>query len=194
MIENLLDETKHLVQNSNSDAIAIAILDFKNNTYEHLEVFGEQANLKTSDIIFDYASLTKPLCNSFTYIANKMNDRELELLLNHRAGLPAWGLLSHKDWKKQIQSYPIESSETVYSDFSALRFMLEVEKKLGKNFQEIAFNHLDSEVKFWQNLSKDDHTLQNGFYNGKPNLGKVHDPNAYNLSTFTTHAGLFGNL
>ena len=43
--------------------------------------------------------------------------------------MPAWGLLPNFGWKEQILNYSIKESETLYSDFSALRVMLELEKK-----------------------------------------------------------------
>lgn len=179
---------------SNADAVGVAILDFKKHEYSGFEILNGEVNHNESKIFFDYASLTKPLTNSFSYIAQDFDDNELKLLLNHRAGIPAWGLLAKSSWRDQLNSYPIKESKTVYSDFSALRFMLDVEEKLGKNYHDIVFDNLDPSIKFWRDLSPGDLTLQNGFYRGKENIGKVHDPNAYNLGCFTSHAGLFGTV
>lgn len=145
------------------------------------------------DIYFDYASLTKPLINAFNFISETVEDKNLELLLNHRGGIPAWGLLRKDAWKEQLLSFPIKEAATLYSDYGALRFMLEFEKYSGKKLEDIYANNLDQKVKFWKNLS-DEKLLQFGFYKGEPNFGRVHDPNASNLDSFTSHAGLFGTI
>ena len=120
--------------------------------------------------------------------------KELELLINHRAGLPAWGLLSRCDWMDQIKSYEITASATEYSDFSALRYMLEVEQKLGIHYEDLVYKNLDYRIRFWMDIDYLTQTvLQNGYYQQKPNIGAVHDPNSYNLCEFTSHAGLFGD-
>ncbi len=193
-MQELINLSQEYLLGSHSDAVAVAVLDFKSHTYESFEIFHHEVNLKSSKIFFDYASLTKPLTNSFLALKEKVSAKDLLLLLNHKAGLPAWGLLPKHGWKEQIQSYPIVESETLYSDFSALRFMLELEQKMGAQYQDLVFQNLDPEVKYWRNLTPDDLCVPNGFYHGKPNIGAVHDPNAYNLKEFTSHAGLFGTI
>lgn len=189
----------HLAQNylneSNSDAIGIAVLDFYKDSFEHFEFYPAKhiSNSSRGEIFFDLASLTKPLVNSFSFIDQNIKDKNLELLLNHRAGLPAWGILNKSNWKETLFSYDLKESDTLYSDYSALRYMLEFEKQTQKNIYDVVKQLHDPDIIFWKDLSNQ-LVLQNGFYNKKPNIGKVHDPNAFNLDTFTSHAGLFGTV
>ena len=186
---------KDYLVNSNSDAIGVAILDFSDHSYKHFELYQDFKNPNTTkgEVYFDLASLTKPLVNSFAHIIEKIDDHDLELLLNHRAGLPAWGVLQKDYWQDQLNSYDIKESDTLYSDFSALRYMLEFEKKTQKKIYDVVRVEHDENIKFWKNLSTET-VVQNGFYKNKPNIGKVHDPNAFNLNVFTSHAGLFGTI
>jgi CubicO group peptidase (beta-lactamase class C family) len=71
--------------------------------------------------------------------------------------------------------------------------MLEFEKLTGNKLEDIYHKNLDEEVIFWKNL-KNQRVLQYGYYNNQPNFGRVHDPNASNLDTFTSHAGLFSSI
>ena len=122
-MNKIREATETFCKHSDCDAVAVAKLDFNNHSFESVLVFDEKIELDNKKIYFDLASLTKPLTNSLVRIANYIDDTDLNLVLNHRGGLPAWGLLSNKNWKEQILSYKIQSSETLYSDFSALRFM-----------------------------------------------------------------------
>lgn len=189
------DLAKTFLKNSSADAVAIARLDFKNKSFEcfQLEKSGELLSADNCDIYFDLASLTKPLINAFNFIAHDIKDKNLELLLNHRAGIPAWGILQRDNWREQVLNFKISESSTLYSDYSALRFMLEFEKFTGKKLEDVYAENLDSKIKFWKNLTNE-RLLQFGFYNNEPNIGRVHDPNASNLNCFTSHAGLFGTI
>ncbi|MBD66403.1 MAG: hypothetical protein CME62_14425 [Halobacteriovoraceae bacterium] len=195
MIEQYHNLASDYILSSNSDAIGIAILDFKKNSFEHFEMFEDlhHPNHEQGKVFFDLASVTKALVNGFSFIIQDVQDHELELLVNHRAGLPAWGILEKENWKEQILSYPIVESDTLYSDFSALRYMLEFEKKYHVNIYDVVKKHHHQNIVFWKDLT-DQVTVQNGFYHAKPNIGKVHDPNAYNVEKFTSHAGLFGTI
>ncbi len=193
-MDKLIQRSHELTIDSSCDGVAVGIIDFEKNSYRSFEVCNGITNIEKAEIYFDLASLTKPLTNSFVKIAENINDKDLDLVLNHRGGIPAWGLLSKSDWREQILSYPIKESDTLYSDFSALRFMLEIENQTKKSYQDLVFKNLDPDIKFWMDLEGSEHCLQNGFYHGKQNVGVVHDPNAFNLATFTSHAGLFGTV
>jgi hypothetical protein len=193
-VKDIIELSKNLISESNCDGVAVAVLDFSNHTYRSFENLNNEICVEKSKIYFDYASLTKPLMNSFTYIANKLSDEELYLLLNHRAGIPAWGLLPKHNWRDQILSYQLKKSTTEYSDFSALRYMLDFSKKTSKDFKNSVFENLDPKIKFWLDMTGKELCLQNGYYNQKPNIGCVHDPNSYNIKDFTNHAGLFGTI
>jgi CubicO group peptidase (beta-lactamase class C family) len=193
-MNDLIGFSQEFLKNSNADAVAVGVLNFKTHEFKGFEILNNEINESDPKIFFDYASLTKALGNSFVTIANKLEDKKLKLLLNHRAGLPAWGLLPKSSWKEQINSYSIKESDTLYSDFSALRFMLEVEKILGKDYKDLVLENLNPGIRSWLDLTGSEVTLQNGYFNGRENYGKVHDPNAYNLECFTSHAGLFGTV
>lgn len=186
------NELLDLLNKSDCDAVSVAILDFKKNSFDILE---KRVSLisQTEPIFYDLASLSKPLNNSFYLIAADIQDKELNLLANHQAGIPAWGLLSRSSWREQLLSYPIIESSTLYSDFSALRFMLELELK-GISLRESAQKYLDPEIMFWDKLTNQ-FCLQNGQSRGIPSVGIVHDPNAFNLKgNYVNHSGLFGTI
>lgn len=180
------------------DAVAVAVVNFKLNTFDFLEAHkikdGAIKFVDKSHFYFDLASLTKPLTNSLSYFL-KPNEfsKEMLLCLNHKGGLPAWGLLQKNNWKSLIASYPIRESETLYSDFSALRVMLELGKK-GIDQKSLCQNVWDKETINWLDLKDDYPVLQFGYRNGLPNIGVVHDPNAYVIHEFCSHAGLFSTI
>ena len=179
------------------DAIGVGVIDFKKKSFEAFEAtnFDQELKFETNPkIYFDLASLTKPLTNSLSYFLRpEAFDQNMRLCLNHRGGLPSWGLLPKKNWKEQILSYPIKESETLYSDFSALRVMLELQNK-GINQKEICQTVWDKKTLYWTDLLPIHETLQYGFIHLEPNFGKVHDPNAYTIGEFCSHAGLFSTV
>lgn len=178
------------------DAIALGKIDFSKNIFEsfQIEKMGSLLLENEPHIFFDLASLSKVLCNGIALLAEEKSiTKEMELVINHRGGLPAWGLLPKTGWKEIINSFTIKESNTLYSDYSALRFMLEFNKIFSQGLHEKVKKFWDREVIFWKDL-KGQRTVQNGFIKGRPNSACVHDPNAYNLNTFVSHAGLFGSV
>jgi hypothetical protein len=184
----------------NFDGLGIAVIDFKQNKIEQLEctITDSEIIYHEPKYIYDLASLTKILTNSLTYfLHSQVFDERLITLLEHRAGLPAWGILSRFDWREQIQAYSIDvNSETLYSDFSALRVMLDFEEITQLSQKEICSKKWDSGVKFWKDLTSEDKMkcLQTGMRLSKPIVGEVHDPNAFVIGSFCSHAGLFSDL
>jgi len=193
-MEKIVKIVKTLMPLENFDALAVGIIDFKNKSFEAIEFNQFEGPLKIKSeptLYFDLASLTKPLVNSLSYfLGPKDFDQNLLLCLNHKAGIPAWGLLSNPGWKEQILNYNIKASTTLYSDFSALRVLLELEK-LGINQKEFCSEVWDKETLYWTDLPAHFPTPQCGYKNGLPNFGKVHDPNAWVIKSFCSHAGLF---
>ena len=176
------------------DAMGVGVIDFKANSFEAIEANLNDGKVNYSPeplLYFDLASLTKVLTNSLSYFLkpDAFSD-EMKLCLNHRGGLPAWGLLTKNGWKEQILSYPIKESETLYSDFSALRVMLELEKK-GINQKNLCQEIWDKETMYWTDLPAWYPVVQFGYKNSRPNFGRVHDPNAWTINEFCSHAGLF---
>ncbi len=186
-----------LMPSENYDALGVGIIDFKKMTFTALEANQFESNIKFKtepSLYFDLASLTKPLVNSLSYFLAPENfDQQSLLCLNHRGGLPAWGLLSSIDWRNQINSYSVAESPTLYSDFSALRVLLNLEKK-SINQKSLCQSVWDKETMFWKDLPKHFPTPQYGYKNGLPNYGKVHDPNAWVINDFCSHAGLFSTV
>lgn len=181
----------------NFDAVGVGVIDFKKNSFQAVEAnqFEGDVKIKTEPTIyFDLASLTKPLTNSLSYFLKPdAFDADTLLCLSHRGGLPAWGLLPQQGWKEQILNYPIKESETLYSDFSALRVMLNLEKK-GIDQKKLCSEVWDKETLNWLDLPQHFPTLQYGYKNSLPNFGQVHDPNAWVINSFCSHAGLFSTV
>lgn len=176
------------------DAMGVGVIDFKEMSYQAIEANLNEGQVNFSPeplLYFDLASLTKPLTNSLSaFLKPESFDEKLHLCLNHRGGLPAWGLLPKDGWKEQILSYPIKESDTLYSDFSALRVMLELEKK-GISQKDICKEVWDKETLYWTDLPAWFPVVQFGYKNSRPNFGRVHDPNAWTIKEFCSHAGLF---
>lgn len=196
-MQKILQIVKTIMPHETFDALGIGVIDFKKNQFTALEFnqFEDDLKVKTEPTLyFDLASLTKPLTNSLSYFLQPdAFDASTLLCLNHRAGLPAWGLLPRKGWKEQISGYAIKESETLYSDFSALRVMLELEKK-GINQKTLCQSVWDKETMSWLDLPAYFPTPQYGFKNSLPNFGQVHDPNAWTIKSFCSHAGLFSTV
>ena len=193
-MEKIINIVKALMPLGPMDALGVGIIDFKNSTFEAIEANAYEGDVTFSPeplLYFDLASLTKPLTNSLSYfLVPEKFSHEMLLCLNHRGGLPSWGLLPKDGWKEQILSYPVKESETLYSDFSALRVMLEL-SKLNVDEKAICQEVWDKETMFWLDLPFHLPTPQFGFKEGRPNFGRVHDPNAFTIRGFCSHAGLF---
>ncbi len=173
---------------------AVGIIDFKTNTFASQTFWHKEAvNSPTSPAIyFDLASLTKPLTLANLYAQKpELFSPEMLLLLNHQGGLPAGGRLNEKTWREQILAYPIKKSPTLYSDYSAIRLTLELEKKTGQDLLSLVKPSWDEEVKFWMELPSDVLCPSTGWRQGKVICGQVHDDNAWMLKRFTGHSGLF---
>ena len=163
------------------DFLAVGTIDFNRQTFEGFEL--KQRQLSSEYHYFDLASMTKPLTLSLCYLKHpEVFDQNMLLLLNHQAGLPPYGELSRDTWKKQILQFPINKSPTQYSDYGALRLMLEVENKTEQKLSQIVGSDWDKEVVFWRDVEA-------------PQVGRrVHDPNAYTIGEFCSHAGIFATL
>lgn len=178
------------------DHLAVGVIDFHQKNFQTFEATTRNGEVEfsSSKTYFDLASLTKPLTNSLSYFLSPESfDANMLLCLNHRGGLPSWGRLPHQGWEQMILGYPIKESETLYSDFSALRVMLELKKK-GVDQKKICQEIWDKEMVYWTDLPVGATTAQNGFIQGEANFNQVHDPNAYCIHSFVSHAGLFSTV
>ncbi|MFA5582905.1 MAG: serine hydrolase [Bacteriovoracaceae bacterium] len=173
------------------DALAVGVVDFKKKSFQTVEGSYYEGEIYFHDesfLWFDLASLTKPLTNSLSYFLKpELFTPQMKLCLNHRGGLPSWGRLSKTNWREQILSYPVKESETLYSDFSALRVMLELEKQ-HINQHELVKSVWDKELCFWKDVPAEAEIVLNGLKQ------VVHDPNALVIDEFCSHAGLFSTI
>lgn len=192
MLDVLKDKALELLANEKFDSLAIGLIDLKEMSFESWEV---HENPLEKNLFFDLASVSKVLIGASTYLAHPdWFDENLKLLLCHQASLPSWGRLSTSDWKETLKSFPIQKTSAVYSDYSPLRLMLELEERQKVKLSTVIKDWLDSEVKFWKDLPSEAICPVTGERDGEPISGVVHDPNAYNLNQFCSHAGLFGTI
>lgn len=177
------------------DSLAVGVIDFKNKSFESFEISASNVVSSKPYLYFDLASLTKPLTNGAVLLKQpELFSSDMLLLLNHKAGLPSGGLLSKHTWKEEILSYPITASETLYSDYSSLRCMLEIEKKSHNSLKELCTYYFDSNLVHWKDLPLDSFSPDYGIRNKKIVSGEVHDNNCFNIGEFVSHAGLFSTV
>jgi hypothetical protein len=196
-----MDKIKKVIKlnlpHQNFDTLSVAVLDFKTNKSQMVEaqVIEGEVHFLTPSLCFDLASVSKILINAFSYFLKPQKfTNELIQCLEHRAGLPSWAILSRADWRSMIQAYPIKAdAETLYSDLSALRVMLELEK-MGVDQKQLVQNVWSSETHFWKDLKNIENCVVTGERAGEQIVGEVHDPNSFNLNCFTSHAGVFSTL
>ncbi len=178
--------------------VSIAVIDFNTSTFKTAHFVNKkrlpQAN--KTDFYYDLASLTKPLTLASSFLATPETFSEEEmLLLNHKGSLPPiFKVVPHSDeWKEHINSLSVKPSSVVYSDTSAVRLMLNLEKKSVD--VPAFFDHwLDGEVKHWRDLSDSTFCPSTGKRNKIPIHCDVHDDKAFMIDEFVTHAGLFGTV
>jgi len=183
MIQKIID--LHRPHFKHMDALSVGVIDFKKMNFE---LYGD------THLFFDLASVTKVLGNGALFLKDPhLVKDDLRLLVEHRAGLPAWGLLKRSTWKEEILSYKVKESETLYSDYSAMRFSLEIEKKLQQSIPQLLKEWWDKDLYFWQDLPSHKETPVSGQRGFDFITNDVHDPNAFNLKGWTGHAGLFGS-
>jgi hypothetical protein len=195
MKKELIDLGLRLLGEQHFDTLAVGVIDFKNNSFDTFEISATNVLSTKPYLYFDLASVTKPLTNSAVRLKEPALFKEKTmLLLNHMAGLPSGGLLSKKTWREEILAYDIKLSPTLYSDYSSLRCMLEIEKASGKKLRELCSYYFDSHLVHWKDLPIDSFSPECGIRNGKVVCGEVHDNNCYNIGEFVSHAGLFATV
>lgn len=193
-MEKLKKLSVELMANQHFDTLAVAVIDFKNKSFESFEM---QAGIFSTKpyLYYDLASVTKPLTLSSVRLKRpELFDEKIMLLLNHKAGLPMGGLLSKKKWREELMAYEIKESPSLYSDYSALRCMLELEKKSGTKLEELCSYYFDRELVHWKKLPEDSFSPEYGIRNKKIVCKEVHDNNCFNIGEFVSHAGLFATV
>ena len=195
VLAKIQEEVTNSWDRQDFDHLAYAHIDFNDQSIKSFECVNGSIS-ETSDLCFDLASLTKPLTlAAYFHLNPKKLTKDKELLLCHRAGLPAWGRLSQKDWKEQILAYNIDpQSETLYSDFSALRLMLEIEKDEVSSIQKLCSSYWDETLVSWKDLKLSQNCPPTGFRNGHEISHEVNDDNCFRLNDFCAHAGLFSTI
>lgn len=195
MKKNIEALSLELLSDQHFDSLAVGIIDFKNKSFESLEISATNVVSTKPYLYFDLASLTKPLTNSSVRLKSpEFFDEKTMLLLNHIAGLPSGGLLSKHTWREEILAYDIKKAPTLYSDYSSLRCMLELEKKSGKKLKELCSYYFDPRMLHWTELPEDSFSPEYGVRNKKTVCGQVHDNNCFNIGEFVSHAGLFATI
>ncbi len=193
-MEQLRQTARELLNLQHFDYLAVGMVDFSAKRSETF-LLAKGANLNPDAVYFDLASLSKPLTLSFSYLKHPGLFGEKEkLLLNHEGGLPSGGRLSKANWKEQILSYEIKKSPTLYSDYSALRLMLELEKKSSGPLKDLCSDFWSEGLSFWKDLMPGSFSAPTGFRFGRVIQGQVHDDNAFVINEFCSHAGLFGTI
>jgi CubicO group peptidase (beta-lactamase class C family) len=193
-MEKLKKLAFELMVNQHFDSIAVSVIDFKTKKHESFEISADVFSTKPY-LYFDLASLTKPLTNSAVRLKHpELFDEKMMLLLNHKAGLPVGGLLSKKTWREELLAYEIKESPTLYSDYSSLRCMLEIEEKSGKKLEDLCSYYFDPEMLHWKKLPEDSFSPEYGIRDKQIVSGVVHDNNCFNIGEFISHAGLFATI
>ncbi len=195
-MQNLYRHASLFLKEACFDSLAVCVLDFNNNQTASLELFKEKnCIISKKNIFFDLASLTKPLTlSSVFFLMPEIFDSEMKLLLNHKAGIISGGRLGKNDWETEILSFKIKESSVLYSDYSALRLMLELEGKTKKTLKDLSHPIIQDGAVHWQNIGADKFTPATGYRNGKRIIKEVHDPNAFTIKRFLSHAGLFASV
>jgi len=172
------------------DYLSIGIINFDSKSYE---IFDYSKSKREDNVVYDLASLSKPLILNSFFLAhpNLFND-EMKLLLNHRGGVPSWGRLSSLNWREQIEQYDVKESETLYSDFSALKLQFLIERKPASLYNWVKDFYKDK-ISFWKDLKEDHFCPRTGYRKGKVIQGQINDDNAFIINEFTSHTGLFSS-
>jgi CubicO group peptidase (beta-lactamase class C family) len=193
-VNNLKEKAKELLLQQDFDCLAVGVVDFKSAKFDCFELTRDVQSIEPK-YYFDLASVSKVLNLAACKLLHpKIFSSDMDLLLNHRSGLPSWGLLDHKSWKQVLKSFKIKEAATLYSDYGALRLMLEIEEKTGSKLVDLVSGYWDKELIFWKNLQASMHCPVTGTRHGSSITHEIHDPNAYVINDYTSHAGLFSTI
>jgi len=193
-MKNLKEFVADHIGEQHFDHIAVGVIDFTQGDYQSV-LFKDKKHQKNVDAVyFDLASITKPLVLGCSFLQKKESfDEQDRLLLNHRAGLMSGGRLSSYNWKEYISSLELKESPPLYSDYSALRLQIELEKKVGSLY-DLNRPLWDPEIVHWLDIKEKHRCVETGIRRGKMIRGDVHDDNSYNIKEYLSHAGLFSTV
>lgn len=198
-LDAMITFSKKIICKQNFDCLAVALIDFSQKNFKSFEINTESiescSHLYSPPCFFDLASLTKPLTLSIVYLLErKIFTEDLLLLLNHRGGIVSGGRVGKNDWKTQIDKYSIVSSKTLYSDYSALKLMLEIERRTRSSLYTLSSSSWDEEFCHWTKLTHPESSPATGIRGGRIIRGVVHDDNAFNIGGELAHSGLFATI
>ena len=194
-MDQIKNQTIKDMNTQHFDCIAVGVIDFNNNSFESFEYSKDIGISQVPFMYFDLASITKVLnLASFYLMKPELFNDEMKLLLNHRAGLPAWARLDKKTWREFVSSYKVKESECLYSDLSALRLQVEIENIIDKPLWTETELNWDEELMNWIDLPNHVFCPITGMRNKNDISGSVHDDNAYNLEEKVSHAGIFSTV
>lgn len=177
------------------DHLGMATFSLKNKDDFELFEFHQGEERKIDHFYFDLASLTKPLTMGALALKEpSLFTNDNLLMLEHRAGIPAWAILGKSDWQGTLESFDVKKSSCVYSDLSMLKLMLILEKQTGQDFKSLCDFFWDDSLCFWKDLPEGARTPDTGFRKGSVINGEVNDDNCFKINRFCSHAGLFSTL
>jgi len=170
---------------------SLSFFNLKTFESESIEVHDGEIK-KLDSFYYDLASLTKVLTMGALRAKEPalFNDK-LDLLIEHRGGLPRWAILGASSWMETVLQYEIKESSTEYSDLSMLRLMLELEEKTNKSFRDLCSFYWDDELVFWKDLPSEAKCPDTGFRKKRVVNAEVNDDNCFKINRFCSHAGLF---
>ncbi len=185
---DLICGARNLHRSMNFDCFSFGVIDFKRSSFDFY-------NSSEQFHIYDLASLTKVLTVASVHLDQPdIFDHDMDLLLEHRGGLPATLRLMSSGWKSVLRKFQLVESSTLYSDPSVLLLMLNIEDKIQSTLHEFCKKYWDQDVYFWKDIVKLENAVLTGVRNGKHIQGTVHDNNAFRINEFCSHAGLFGTI
>ena len=183
------------MEHQHFDTIAVGIIDFKKLSFDSFLITADETLAEASLVYFDLASVTKPLSLHLMYLLHGQDFKDpWQWLLHHSAGLPPYTWLDKDRWREQVLAYDLKKSPTVYSDLSAIRLGLEIEKKYKSTLGELVRPYHHPELVHWSTLPAHAPCPRTGFREGVPIRGKVHDPRAFLSTNYMAHAGLFSSV
>ena len=194
MIDALKKECLRLMPEQYFDSLGLATIDFNKKEVSSFALREKTIPTDAVNLSFDLASLTKPMTLAVSYFLRpSLFSDGMILLLEHRAGLPPWGRLPQGSWREVVSSYSLRSSSVEYSDISALRLQVEIEKKLDKPLYDLCSPVWHEDVCHWRNNSTKKVYPVTGHRRGRLIAGEVNDDNAFFLGESMAHAGLFAS-
>lgn len=197
-MKEIKEVSLEMLHQQHFDCFAVGVIDFQSKSFECFEISPSEGFLEINEkpkLHFDLASVSKVLNLASSYqLKPEIFSNDMLHLLSHRAGLPAWGLLHHDNWKEVLNQYPIRESETLYSDYSALRLMLEIEKASGQKLKDIVSVFWDKDMLFWKDLHSSHVCPETGYRHNSKITSCIHDPNAFVINDYSSHAGVFSRV